>query len=498
MPSRSRSLTTAFIAVLVAALGGLAGNAGAAPSSQRYIVVLEDDARPSKVADAHRAKFGLKIGHVYRSALRGYSAKVPPGMLRKIESDVRVDYVVQDALVTGTDAKGTPNEFGVSHIPENSLPPQASPNAEPPAPPFTGEQPGAGGGGGSEEDIVEGAGNPSGGGGGGATTGQKLPTGIDRIDGDLSSATSGNGSGSLSVGVAVLDTGSGPHSDLNVAGGFNCVPRTKGTTDLQGHGTHIAGIIGAKDDGAGVVGVAPGARIYSVRVLGTSITGTLSDLVCGLDWVAANATAQGINVVNLSLELSRTVGDAGMDDDCDGPIGDALHDAVCRLIAKGVTIVAAAGNYTKEMSKTIPAAYNDVLAVSAMADFDGKPGGLGVNPRQCEADGDDSSAAFSNWASDSGSDKYHTVAGPGRCLESTWKGGGYNLQSGTSFAAPHVTGVVALCVASGQCAGLSPRSVVERIYGDANNTLGSFGFTDDPNSAISGRWYGRLVSAAPY
>jgi subtilisin family serine protease len=488
------------------------GPASAAPSSQqRFIVILEEGVSPGKAAESHQRRYGLKIGHVYRSALRGYSAVVPPGKLRSLRRNRNVDHVVRDAEVAGTGGNAAPLSrtpeaaaFGLSHIPENNLPPTASPNATPQGVPFNGGAPGAEtdgetGGGTDGDETVEGAGKPSGGGGAGPpVAGQVLPTGIDRIDAELSSQVSGDGSGSISTGVAVLDTGSGPHPDLNVGGGVNCVPRTRGTADLQGHGTHIAGIIAANDDGAGVVGVAPGATIYSVRVLGTSITGTLSDLVCGLDWVAANGPALGIRVANLSLELTRTGASSAMDDDCGAPIGEPLHDAICQTMAKGITMVAAAGNYTKDFANTVPAAYDDVLSVTGMADFDGLPGGLGTNPAQCESDGDDSSAAFSNWASDSGSDKYHTVAAPGRCLNSTWKGGGYNLQSGTSFAAPHAAGLAALCIASGPCARLRPSAIVDRIYADANGTATSFGFTDDPNSAIGGRWYGRLVSADPY
>jgi subtilisin family serine protease len=511
MASRSRASRTAFLRLCLAASAAVAaacataGPASAAPSSQqRFIVVLEEGVSPGKTAESHERRYGLKIGHVYRSALSGYSAVVPPGQLRSLRRNRKVEGVVRDARVTGMAGKAAPlsrtpeaADFGLSHIPENNLPPTASPNATPDGVPFTVGAPGGDGGDGGDE-TVEGAGKAGGGGGTTTPSGQVTPTGINRIDAELSSQVSGNGSGSVTTGVAVLDTGSGPHTDLNIAGGVNCVPRTKGTTDLQGHGTHIAGIIGAKDDGAGVVGVAPGARIFSVRVLGTSITGALSDLVCGLDWVAANGPALGIKVANLSLELTRTGASSAMDDDCDAPIGEPLHDAICRTMAKGVTIVAAAGNYTKDFANTIPAAYDDVLSVTAIADFDGLPGGVGTNPSQCEADGDDSSAAFSNWASDSGSDLLHTVAAPGRCLNSTWKGGGYNLQSGTSFAAPHAAGVAALCIANGQCAGLSPQAIVDRIYAEAGNAVAGFGFTDDPDSAIGGRWYGRLVSADPY
>src|SRR4029453_2735503 len=95
-------------------------------------------------------------------------------------------------------------------------------------------------------------------------TAQSLPTGVDRIQGDVSSTVSGDGAGSVDLDVAVIDTGIDlDHPDLNVVGGKSCLGTTKGGgtpsfDDGPGHGTHVAGTIGARDDGEGVVGVAPG------------------------------------------------------------------------------------------------------------------------------------------------------------------------------------------------------------------------------------------------
>src|SRR5215218_2164605 len=130
---------------------------------------------------------------------------------------------------------------------------------------------------------------------------QSLPTGIDRIDGELSSTVSGNGSGAVSVDVAVIDTGVDlDHPDLNVVGGTNC-SNGRSYDDGNGHGTHVAGTIGARDNGAGVVGVAPGAPLYSVRVLDNSGSGSWSSVICGIDWVTANASRLGIRVASMSL-----------------------------------------------------------------------------------------------------------------------------------------------------------------------------------------------------
>src|SRR3989449_3863447 len=131
---------------------------------------------------------------------------------------------------------------------------------------------------------------------------QTLPTGVDRIEGELSSHYLSN---TWNLAVAVIDTGSGPHADLNIAGGKNC--STGGSfSDGNGHGTHVAGTIGAINNATGVVGVAPGIPIYSVRVLDNRGNGSYSSIACGIDWVTANAAALNIKVANLSLEGAGT------------------------------------------------------------------------------------------------------------------------------------------------------------------------------------------------
>jgi subtilisin family serine protease len=89
---------------------------------------------------------------------------------------------------------------------------------------------------------------------------QMLPTGVDRVDGELSSTVSGDGAGSVDVNVAILDTGIDlAHPDLNARGGFDCVKKeSRSFNDENGHGTHVAGIVAARDNGFGVVGLAPG------------------------------------------------------------------------------------------------------------------------------------------------------------------------------------------------------------------------------------------------
>ena len=254
---------------------------------------------------------------------------------------------------------------------------------------------------------------------------QTVPTGIQRIDGPLSGTVSGDGGGAVDVDIAVLDTGIDlTHPDLNVVGGVNCSTGSS-YADQNGHGTHVSGTAAAKDDGVGVVGVAPGARLWAVRVLDSSGSGSWTSVICGIDWVTAHAST--IEVANMSLGGSGSAGTC-----TDG----GLREAICKSVASGVTYAVAAGNNAADVSGYVPAAFPEVITVSALADFNGLPGG-GASPT-CRSDVDDTIADFSNYGA--GVD----LIAPGVCIYSTWMGGGYNTISGTSMATPHVTGAAAL------------------------------------------------------
>ena len=124
---------------------------------------------------------------------------------------------------------------------------------------------------------------------------QTLPTGINRIDADTSPMADISGGGdNIAADVAVIDTGvDRNHPDLNIAGGYNCTTQDPDKwDDDNGHGPHVAGTIGAVDNDAGVVGVAPGVRLWGVKVLGANGSGKVSDVICGLNWVIAQKTSK--------------------------------------------------------------------------------------------------------------------------------------------------------------------------------------------------------------
>jgi subtilisin family serine protease len=254
---------------------------------------------------------------------------------------------------------------------------------------------------------------------------QILPTGVDRIDADRD-PTANIGGQRVDVDVAVIDSGIDSHPDLNVAGGVSCISGNVSYADDNDHGTHVAGTIGALDNADGVVGVAPGARLWAVKVLDADGSGWWSEVICGLDWVAANSDT--IDVANMSL------GGGGTDSAC---AANPLHDAICRVVNVGVPVVVAAGNSGQDAAGAVPAAYDEVITVSALVDTDGKPGRLG---EATSAGADDTLATFSNFGADV------DIAAPGVRIYSTVPGG-YARFSGTSMASPHVAGAAALYLA---------------------------------------------------
>jgi len=207
------------------------------------------------------------------------------------------------------------------------------------------------------------------------------------------------------VKVAVIDTGVNQnHPDLaaNVAGCVSFVYYTTSCEDDNGHGTHVSGIIAAENNNLGVVGVAPDAKIYALKVLDSSGSGYLSDIISALNWSVANH----MQVANMSLGATIDV--------------QSFHDAVTAAEQAGVIEVVAAGNSGPGSNTvTYPGAYPEVIGVAAT----------------------DSSNNVPSWSSRG---PQVDIAAPGVNIYSTYKNNGYATLSGTSMATPHVTGTVAL------------------------------------------------------
>ena len=285
--------------------------------------------------------------------------------------------------------------------------------------------------------------------------------------------------------VAVLDTGVDlEHPDLNVAAGANCVSPGAAPDDVHGHGTHVAGVIGARNNTTGSTGVAPGTKIYAVKVLDDSGNGSTATILCGAEWVLANAAAKSITVANFSL------GGPGVPSTC---ASDPEHQVFCKLAAAGITPVVAAGNAGTDFGAAgtyeVPAAYPQVLTVTAMTDTDGQPGGNGASDL-CTGTPDERYASFSNFTTRA-ADEAPLVAAPGVCIRSTYPGGGTRSMSGTSMATPHVAGLVALCKGeggvAGPCAGLTTPQVIARMR--VQSTWSAFAGT-------SGRLFGPVATVS--
>ncbi|HUP45916.1 MAG TPA: S8 family serine peptidase [Thermoanaerobaculia bacterium] len=186
-------------------------------------------------------------------------------------------------------------------------------------------------------------------------SGQNVPFGIDLVRArDVWSVTRGE-----SVNVAVLDTGVDyKHPDLAGvwAGGFNTYAQSNDPMDDNNHGTHVAGTIAAMDNDFGVVGVAPGVKLWGVKVLRGDGVGSSDRVIAGIDWVIQQKRLLGGNwIINLSL------GSAGST--------TAEREAIERANTEGILIVAASGNEstaTMPAAVSYPAAYPGVLAVGAV------------------------------------------------------------------------------------------------------------------------------------
>lgn len=356
-----------LVPLLVAAFTATAANAATADTSPatagQYVIVLKSTSDPSSIAARYARDHGAQPGFTYHHALKGFSAYLPAGAVRALRKDPAVAYVEPDAVAHIT-AQETANGVKRIFAPDNAS--------------------------------------------------LKVGDGVDeRVDAD----------------VAVLDTGiDHNHADLNVVRRVSCVNTSTCTdnagVDDNGHGSNVAGIVGEIDNTIGFVGVAPGVRLWAIKVLNSSGSGNASGIVAGLDWVTARKA--DIEVVNMSLGFNGTV--------------QSVNDAVNRAIAAGVVVVVSAGNNNSNVSGQSPANVADAITVSSLSDSDGRPGGTGGGFGWCNSSNtnvDDTKSNFSNWGA--GVD----IAAPGDCIRSAYRDGGYSNYSGTSQAAPHVAGAAA-------------------------------------------------------
>src|SRR4051812_43769721 len=368
-------------ALLLVAFGGvpvLGADANAQPQS-RWIVQLAPSADASRVIGGARAR-GAVIGARFATVLKGFGAQLTARQRDELAADPQVSAIVPD------------------------LP-------------------------------IHSAGDPY------PATDTEIQPGTKRVGAlDNADRTDAN----LDVDIAVLDTGIQPdNAELNIAGGYNCTdpsrPDRWADSAGFGHGTHVSGIAAAIQNGRGVAGVAQGARLWAIKVLDGNGNGYWSSVICGLDHVAAmrdpdNPSVPRIEVVNMSIAGS------GWDDgDCGYSNADLLHQAICRVYDAGITMVAAAGNEHSDASGYVPGAYDEVITVAAMADWNGSAAGSGTPPPGCtHTEADDAFAKFSDYGADV------DVIAPGVCVLSLLPVDRLGMMSGTSMATPHVTGGAAL------------------------------------------------------
>ncbi|MFF8847063.1 S8 family peptidase [Streptomyces sp. NPDC015127] len=330
----------------------------------RYIVTLSDTADATEMMGT----VGAKPLFTYKSAMRGFAANLSAAQLQKVRLSPGVVAVEEDAKVA---AFGTP--------------------------------------------------------GAGETRAPAASWGLDRIDQralplDRDFTTAGDGQG---VTAYVLDTGIDyGHSEFGgrATFGYDAIGDGRRGQDCHGHGTHVAGTVGGA-----TYGVAREASLVSVRVLDCAGAGTLSGIIAGFDWVAANAEKPA--VLNASLGGARST---------------AVNNAAEALAESGVLPVVAAGNEAQDACNVSPASADDVVTVGA------------TNNSDQETD-------FSNYG------ECLALYAPGASITSARMGGGAVDHNGTSMASPHVAGVAALYLAEHTTA--SPDDVADWLEDTATRDV---------------------------
>jgi subtilisin len=329
---------------------------------------------------------GASLRHVYTNVLGGFSATIPGGAVWRIAGVRGIVAYKRDEIVS------------------IAAPPWCKPGDPHPC-------------------NDDGGGDDGGGDVGGSDT---VPWGVGRIGGQVTGAA---------IHVYVLDTGIDfNHGDLNVDTGksWDCTAGCAAGRghDDHGHGTHVAGTIGAMENGVDVVGVAPDVTLHSLKVLDSTGYGYESDIIAALNIVAGEAATNGAVVANLSLggsgKKSGTCSASGA-----SASADPYNVAFCDAARAGVVIAVAAGNSGADAESFVPAAYDDAVITASATDSSDK------FPR------------WSNWGNDSATwaptnSAPVAISAPGVSILSTQLGGGTTTKSGTSMASPHVAGVAAI------------------------------------------------------
>ncbi len=281
---------------------------------------------------------------------------------------------------------------------------------------------------------------------------ETVPSGVSQVK-----APSGwPASQGLAVKVGILDTGiQGNHPDLqpNFRFGQSFVPDESSTDDFNGHGTHVAGTVAAAINGQGVVGVAPAAYLYAVKVLNRHGSGQYSWIIAGIDWCV---NKKRMHIINMSLGGSSS--------------SNALKSMCDSAYNEGVLLVAAAGNSGPPSggggsSVGFPAAYESVIAVSAIGS-------------------DNVIAGFSSRGPEV------ELCAPGVQVLSTYPGNGYRRLNGTSMACPHVAGAAAMAWGSHRYqVNKTIRKLLQTTADDlgnpGRNSLYGFGRVDAWESSVS-------------
>lgn len=269
---------------------------------------------------------------------------------------------------------------------------------------------------------------------------QPIPWNINMVNAPKAWARGIRGTG---VNVAVLDTGIASHSDLIISGGASFIPGVASFNDGHGHGTHCAGVIGARNNRIGVVGVAPSSRIYAVKVLNDAGSGNTSWILAGMAWARQN----GMHIVSMSLGSNS----------CQRV---AYTNAIAQLNAAGITVVCAAGNSGRpsEPFRCVGSPANSPGAIAVAA--------VDINKQKADF------SSFGTTCCPPGANPV-TIAAPGVGINSTHLSNGYRSMSGTSMACPHVAGAAALI--KQRFPSFTPAQIQSRLQASAAD-LGAPGF----------------------